>query len=106
MNAQFSDEDVRRLRAEFLQPIRAKLEERGAPQAWLARRLGIEPRMLWRYFHGLDRVPPTFVAQACRVMGMPRSRVPLTAPAELLIQHPRGLVARHRTAPNTTLRKS
>lgn len=85
-------DEVRAARTAALAPLFAVLTERGVKRVWLARQIGadgISLNSLWRYEHGYDRVPPQFIKQACRVLGIPAAFIHIPEPRDLYIQQPR-----------------
>lgn len=90
-------EEVRAKRAAALAPLFAVLRERGVKRSWFARQIGpsgITRNNLWQYEHGHARVPPQFVAQACRVLGIPAAFIRIPEPRDLYIQQPRNASAK------------
>ena len=83
---------VRAARQSVLAPLFAVLRERGVKRSWFARQIGpagMPLNRLWQYEYGHARVPPEFVGQACRVLGIPATFVPIPEPRDLYIQQPR-----------------
>lgn len=68
---------VRESRSTQLRAIFERLEERGTPRAWLARQIGISRSRLWKYENGINPTPAWVVQQACVILGIPPTIVPL-----------------------------
>lgn len=81
-----SAETGKALRARTLEPLFVVLESQGRSVTWLARQLGVSRSVLVNYRYGWRRVPPGLVERACKILGIPTSLVPLSAPPEVLFQ--------------------
>lgn len=79
---------VRDQRAKVLEPLFAQMRLQRMSNRYVADKLGIPEKRFWAYQHGETRIPATFIAQVCEVVGLVPSLIPIPEPRERYLQQP------------------